>query len=121
MYTIYPLSPNIIYALLHSFLSLHEGWVPLREVGWVVVNTDGAGKNNKNSGCGGLIRGNEGEWLGGFAKGLGTCSGLVAELWVALEGLKLAWKKGYKRVELQIDDKDIVKAINKEVLIKAEG
>ncbi|MCI32201.1 hypothetical protein A2U01_0053413, partial [Trifolium medium] len=28
---------------------------------------------------------------------------MVAELWGALKGLKSAWEKGYRRVELQID------------------
>jgi hypothetical protein len=41
-----------------------------------------------------------GDWLGGFAKGLGGCSIEVAELWGAWEGLKLAWNLGFKRVEL---------------------
>ncbi|KAK2373854.1 Polynucleotidyl transferase, ribonuclease H superfamily protein [Trifolium repens] len=71
-------------------------------------------------GCGGLIRGNEGAWLGGFAKGLGECRVMVAELWGAFEGLKLAWERGYKKVELQLDAQNVVKVINKDLHAKAE-
>ncbi|GAU14607.1 hypothetical protein TSUD_96710 [Trifolium subterraneum] len=45
-------------------------------------------------------RGNSGDWLGGFVKGSGECSVMVAKLWGALKGLKLAWERGYKKVEL---------------------
>jgi hypothetical protein len=41
-----------------------------------------------------------GEWLGGFAKGLGEYSAEVAELWGAWEGLNLGWDLGYRKVEL---------------------
>jgi hypothetical protein len=39
--------------------------------GWVKLNTDGASKSTGNAGCGCIIRGSYGEWLGGFAKKLG--------------------------------------------------
>ncbi|MCH88076.1 hypothetical protein A2U01_0008957 [Trifolium medium] len=45
---------------------------------------------------------------------------MVAELWGAFEGLKLAWEKGYKLVELQMDAKDIDKVLNREASLKAE-
>ncbi|MCI69371.1 ribonuclease H, partial [Trifolium medium] len=47
----------------------------------VVLNTDGARESYLRCGCGGLIRGDSGEWIGGFAHGIGECSVLVAELW----------------------------------------
>jgi hypothetical protein len=51
----------------------HVGWSPPSD-GWVALNTDGAENSEHKYGCGGLIRGSSGEWLGGFAKGLGDCS-----------------------------------------------
>ncbi|MCI77091.1 Heat shock 70 kDa protein, partial [Trifolium medium] len=49
-------------------------------------------------GCGGIIRDSMGVWIGDYAKGLGSCSVEVAEIWGAWEGLKLAWELGYKHV-----------------------
>ncbi|MCI79852.1 hypothetical protein A2U01_0101123, partial [Trifolium medium] len=46
---------------------------------------------------------------------------MVAELWGAWEGLKSAWKKGYRRVELQIDALAMVKALKKEVTVHTQG
>jgi hypothetical protein len=97
---------------VHHAATRQEIWTPVREVGWVTINTDGARRNNNVCDCGGLIRGNGGAWLGGFAKGLGECRVMVAELWGAFEGLKLAWERGYKKVELQLDAQNVVKVIN---------
>jgi len=55
------------------------GWKPPAE-GWVKLNTDGACSNNGVAGCGGIIKGCDGEWLGGFAKSIGMCSAYIAEL-----------------------------------------
>jgi hypothetical protein len=76
-----------------SIPSRQVSWSSLSADNWVVVNTDGAGKPNYNYGCGGLIRNSKGEWISGFAKGLGTCSVVVTELWGAFEGLKLVWER----------------------------
>ncbi|MCH98804.1 ribonuclease H protein, partial [Trifolium medium] len=74
------------------------------EIGWkppsssfVRPNTDGARKDNNKAGCGGIIRGNQGEWLGGFAKGVGECSAFIAELWGVFEGLSLAKRMGFRK------------------------
>jgi hypothetical protein len=86
-------------------------WFPPRD-GWILVNTDGARKNSNNNnscGCGGIIRGNNAEWLGGFAKGLGDCSVVVAELWGVLEGLSYAWRLRFRKVELHLDSKQVDK------------
>jgi ribonuclease HI len=80
-----------------------------------MVNTDGAKTGGNTYGCGGIIRDMRGKWIYGFAKGLGACSVQVAELWGAMEGLKLAWDRGFRRVELQLDAKGVVNMLNKEV------
>ncbi|MCI19679.1 RNA-directed DNA polymerase (Reverse transcriptase), partial [Trifolium medium] len=53
--------------------------------GWVILNTDGASKYSGSAGCGGLIHGTDGEWLGRFSKNIGICNAFVAELWGILE------------------------------------
>ncbi|MCI88056.1 ribonuclease H protein, partial [Trifolium medium] len=69
-------------------------WKPPEE-NYVKLNTDGACKEGgRRAGCGGVIRGNQGEWLGDFVKGVGYCNAFVAELWGVLEGLRLAQRLG---------------------------
>ena len=48
--------------------------------GWVKLNTDGSCRENGRAGCGGIIRGSDGEWLGGFSKSIGVCSAYMVEL-----------------------------------------
>jgi ribonuclease HI len=86
------------------------GWKP-PDVGWIKLNTDGACKEVYAAGCGGILRNNNGEWLGGFAKQLGICSAFMAELWGVLEGLRFAWRMGYRAVELEVDSTSVVKVI----------
>jgi ribonuclease HI len=75
---------------------------------FVKINTDGAYKADQVAGCGGVIRGMHGEWLGGFAKGVGLCSAFIAELWGVYEGLHHAYRMGYRKVELDIDSMAVV-------------
>jgi ribonuclease HI len=85
-------------------------WKPLRE-NFVKLNTDGACKERKRAGCGGVIRGNQGEWLRGFAKNVGNCSAFIAELWGVLEGLCLAHRMGFPNVELSVDSQAVVQVL----------
>ncbi|CAJ2673373.1 unnamed protein product [Trifolium pratense] len=85
-------------------------WQPPEE-GWVKVNSDGASKGEQMAGCGGLIRDHRGHWLGGFAKFVGVGSAFVAELWGVLEGLKYAKRKGYRKIDLNIDSVAVMKVI----------
>ncbi|PNX57500.1 hypothetical protein L195_g044540 [Trifolium pratense] len=43
----------------------------------------------------------------------------VAELWGAMEGLKLAWEQGLRRVEMQLDAKVVVNMLNKDIGVQA--
>jgi ribonuclease HI len=100
----------------YIFKGMQEGWSPPTN-GWVVFNTDGAGNSEHRYGCGGLIRGSSGEWLGGFAKGLGDCSIEAAELWGAWEGLKLAWNLEFNKVEHRLVALNVVKILNREKVV----
>ncbi|MCI40979.1 ribonuclease H protein, partial [Trifolium medium] len=77
------------------------------------LNTDGAYKANLVAGCGGVIRGSQGEWLGGFAKCVGLCNVFVAELWGVYEGLRHVYRMGFKKVELHIDSEAVVSVLKK--------
>ncbi|GAU17445.1 hypothetical protein TSUD_233230 [Trifolium subterraneum] len=80
-------------------------------VGWVRLNTDGSCRDNDVIGWGGVLRGNDGEWLGGFSKFIGQGDSFAAELWGVFEGLKLARHFNFSAVELHIDSLVVVKAI----------
>ncbi|CAJ2675557.1 unnamed protein product [Trifolium pratense] len=102
---------------VNGILGCREGM--LVQIGWqppngsfVKLNTDGARKNNGRAGCGGVIRGSQGEWLGGFAKGVGSCSAFVAELLGVYEGLSYARRMGFMFIELNIDSAMVVQVIN---------
>jgi ribonuclease HI len=79
--------------------------------GWVSLNTDGSCKEGEIIGCGGVIRGNEGEWLGGFLKFIGKGNDYIAELWGVYEELKLVRSLNFSRVELRVDSIVVVKDI----------
>ncbi|KAK2361727.1 Polynucleotidyl transferase, ribonuclease H superfamily protein [Trifolium repens] len=96
------------------------GWKPLVE-GWVKINMDGACKGMITAGCGSIIRDHRGNWLGGFAKHIGICSAFAAELWSALEGLHLAWRLGYRNVELDVESTVVVKVIKDGVTTSVLG
>ncbi|MCI18256.1 ribonuclease H protein, partial [Trifolium medium] len=68
-------------------------------------------KGRNIAGCGSVIRGNQGEWLGGFAKGVSNCSAFIAELWGVLEDLCAASRMSFTNVELSIDSQAVVQAI----------
>ncbi|MCH81999.1 putative non-LTR retroelement reverse transcriptase, partial [Trifolium medium] len=63
--------------------------------------------------CGGVIRGSDGEWIGGFAKCLRMCSAYIAELWGVYEGLLYARGLGYSRVEVNVDSSVMVHVLLK--------
>ncbi|KAL5752310.1 hypothetical protein ACOSP7_022495 [Xanthoceras sorbifolium] len=82
---------------------LVSSWRPPRE-GWVKINVDGGMCSELGLiYAGGLIRGSDCNWLGGFSCNRGLGSVLEAELWGVLEGLQLAWNSGFKNVVCECD------------------
>jgi ribonuclease HI len=100
---------NNVVAGSTSIVKQIRGWPP-KEL-FVKINTDGAYKADQVAGCGGVIRGMHGEWLGGFAKGVGLCSAFVAELWGVYEGLRQCHRMGFRKVELDIDSMAVVSVL----------
>ena len=73
------------------------------------LNTDGLSHGNPGPAtAGGVLRNGEGELCGGFALNIGRCGALLAELWGVYYGLVVAWKKGIRRFELEVDSKVVV-------------
>ena len=60
------------------------------------MNSDGAMKHDSGlAAAGGVMRDENGKWIGGFAAHLGYCSSVQAEIWGAWYGQKMAWYRGY--------------------------
>ena len=74
--------------------------------GWMKMNTDGASHGNPGpAAAGGVMRNDEGEWCGGFVVIIGRCGAPLAELWGVYYGLVVAWEKGVRRLEVEVDSK----------------
>jgi ribonuclease HI len=74
------------------------------------LNIDGACRDGV-IGCGGVIRGSDGEWINGFSKLIGRGDVYIAELWGVLEGTKMAHRMNFTKVEVRINSKEVVNGI----------
>ncbi|KAL4291581.1 hypothetical protein GQ457_14G017740 [Hibiscus cannabinus] len=59
----------------------------------------------------GVFRDAHGSWLGGFARNIGRCSVLLAELWVVHDCLSRAWSLNFRRLVLETDCMDVIRLI----------
>ncbi|MCH97348.1 ribonuclease H protein, partial [Trifolium medium] len=93
------------------------GWKRPQE-GWIKLNCDGALKNSLGlAGCGGLFRNSDGRWIKGYARKIGTCDTLCAEMWGMYLGIELAWRQGFHHLEVESDSKTLVDMITGKVKI----
>ncbi|MCI00028.1 ribonuclease H protein [Trifolium medium] len=83
--------------------------------GWVKLNSNGSCKEGGRIGCGRIIRGSVGEWLGGYAKFIGVGNTYLVELFGVLEGLKHAKRPNFREVVVHIDSLIVVKAISSDM------
>ncbi|KAE8711420.1 putative short-chain dehydrogenase [Hibiscus syriacus] len=60
---------------------------------------------------GGVYSGTK-QWLVGFHQNIGRCSAFQAEFWALFDGLTLAWNRGIKDVEAELDNKEAVDTLN---------
>ncbi|CAN0912818.1 Putative ribonuclease H protein At1g65750 [Linum grandiflorum] len=70
---------------------------------WFTLNSDGSVDANGRAAAGGVIRNEHGDISIAFAMNLGKCSITRAELRGILEGMKLAWSKGIRKLAIQTD------------------
>ncbi|KAL4362376.1 hypothetical protein GQ457_04G024310 [Hibiscus cannabinus] len=89
-------------------------WLPPPR-GWVKVNADGAvGDSPVMEASGGVICDEASEWLLGFAHNIRSCSILCSKLWAAFDSLSLAWRRGFRKVILELDNMQAVLILNGE-------
>ncbi|XP_057438018.1 uncharacterized protein LOC130730125 [Lotus japonicus] len=83
-------------------------WHP-RNHGRLVLNVDGSVRDNPSrGGFGGCLRGDLGQWLGGFYGFRDDLNILYLELLAIFYGLSMVWDRGDRNVECQSDSLDAV-------------
>ncbi|GAU11815.1 hypothetical protein TSUD_75660 [Trifolium subterraneum] len=60
---------NVVMTERNQMIAMIRWTTPRDE--FIKLNTDGACKLDGSAGCGGVIRGSQGEWIRGFAKNVG--------------------------------------------------
>ena len=88
-------------------------------MGWYKLNTDGASESGVyRTGCGGIIRDEQGQWITGFVRRIGVANNFIAELWGLRDGLQLCYCRNFNSIEVEIDAKAILDAfLNPSMLI----
>ncbi|PKI49193.1 hypothetical protein CRG98_030411 [Punica granatum] len=72
--------------------------------GWLKLNTNRAAKGNQGlAGAGGLLRDDNGKWLGGFVHNIGIATSVLAELWVVKRGIKVSWEIGARMLVFETE------------------
>lgn len=66
---------------------------------------------SEQTSCGGVIRGDEGEWILGFSRKIQGGDVLAVEEWGFLGGLEAYWRMGLRRIEAESDASDLVNII----------
>ena len=89
----------------------HIGW-KYPEEEWIKLDVDGCSKGNPGTtGVKGVIRDHIGSWIGGFARNIGLCSFVTAELWAIHVGIHMTWDKGFRKVVSEFDSRVVVGVI----------
>ncbi|KAE8661549.1 hypothetical protein F3Y22_tig00113725pilonHSYRG00943 [Hibiscus syriacus] len=85
-------------------------WEPL-SMGTFYLNTDGSVDQNNRGSAGGVLRDHLGSFIMGFNRNLGTTTVIQSKLWGILQGLSLAWDRGFRHVILQNESSDAFKML----------
>ena len=80
-------------------------------MGWYKLNTDGSSRlGGDRTGCGGIIRDEQRQWITGFARRIGAANSLTAKLWGLRDGLQLCYCRNFDSIEVEKDAKGILDA-----------
>lgn len=78
----------------------------------VTLNIDGSVKTGLNrAGMGGVMRNNRGEWIEGFMRGTSYKDPSWVEAEAIVEGLRWAWQRGVRDIEIQTGAKNVIQWI----------
>ena len=68
--------------------------------------------NSCQAGGGSLLRDENGNWIGGFARRIGIANSFIVELWALRNGLLLCQQLNVQAAIIELDVKTIVDALN---------
>ncbi|CAN1770672.1 Putative ribonuclease H protein At1g65750 [Linum perenne] len=89
-------------------------WRPGDE-GWSILNTDGSRyRHSGSTAIGGLIRTDQGRFIHAFTANMGDCSITRAEICAIVQGMKLAWDLGIRKLLIQSDSEAAVAILRRE-------
>lgn len=98
---------------LDSGTNLLTRWCP-PPMDWVKLNVAGSSEDPTGpAGAGGVIRDHCGKWVVGYTKNVGTEKGLRAVFWAVLEGLRLGWRNGFRKVILECESDVVVELLKR--------
>lgn len=81
---------------------------------FVKLNTNSTVKGNPcHAGLGGILRDEQGKWLGGYYGKVGISTSLVAEIWSIREAIEIAKEFGINKLTVETDSKLAVEMLNK--------
>ncbi|KAE8685292.1 hypothetical protein F3Y22_tig00111099pilonHSYRG00150 [Hibiscus syriacus] len=69
-------------------------------------------QNTLEAGGCGILRNFDRDWLAGYCRSLGRCSIFHDELWALVDGLKVAWIYGFRRIEVEMDNKVAIRILS---------
>ncbi|CAN1229003.1 Putative ribonuclease H protein At1g65750, partial [Linum grandiflorum] len=67
--------------------------------------------NAGKAAAGGLFRDSDGRCLAAYSMNLGICSITIAELRAVVTELQIAWERGYRRVQVQLDSRAAIQLL----------
>ena len=83
------------------------------DTGWMKLNTDGASSGSFGlAEGGGVIRDEEGNWVIGYARRIGSANSFLVKLWALQDGLFLCLQAHIQAVIIKMDAKAIVDAFS---------
>ena len=65
------------------------------------------------SGAGGVLRDHQGRWITGFSTRVGVTTNNMTELVAVRQGMMIAWNKGVKFLQLELDSKVVLHWLTK--------
>ena len=114
------LSKEILNHVLEYIYCVHSPRNPIRKInrricwersplGWKKLNTDGSWLGGADrAGCGGLVKDDQGDWVAGFSRHIGSANSFTAELWGLHEGLILCCNLNIEFLIVELDAQAVV-------------
>ncbi|KAK5786994.1 hypothetical protein PVK06_041645 [Gossypium arboreum] len=82
------------------------------EKGWIKLNTDGVVSSSSSiASIGGVFKDLDANWLCGYSLAFGKGFVFKVEARTILEGLFIAWEKGFRKIEVECDSALLVELL----------